>query len=198
MLGKRTVFDLEIKNLSSLQERGLIYKLYSKGHDEVRWGAFSDLAPQRNSTGTQTVQERIRYKRGKRFARQVIGENTMRWTTALVIFPFVTTFKRSKKLRYVYTVNNPSADFGEALIVHNLLSNNTFHCGAWRWSSPARQVSGSRKTRRDISANEFPCNTRLISSSEIWALFAYPSMLIHCNLFILTVLGVKPGHCSQS
>ena len=37
----------------------------------------------------------------------MIGQNTTRWNTALVILSFVTTFKRSKKLGYIHTVSNP-------------------------------------------------------------------------------------------
>ena len=60
MQGEGTVFDLEIKKSIIVAETGLA-RLYREGHDEVGWDAFSDFAPQRNSTGTQTVQERIRF-----------------------------------------------------------------------------------------------------------------------------------------
>ena len=46
----------------------------------------------------------------------MIGKNTRWWTAALVIFPFVTTFERSKKICYVYTVINLITDFREALV----------------------------------------------------------------------------------
>ena len=45
----------------------------------------------------------------------MIGKNTRWWTATLVIFPFVITFERSKKLCYVYIVINPVTDFREAL-----------------------------------------------------------------------------------
>ena len=47
----------------------------------------------------------------------MIGENTTRWSTALVILPFVATLKRSKKLGYIHTVSNAITDFGEAIVV---------------------------------------------------------------------------------
>ena len=63
--GKRTVFDPEIKESIIVTETRLA-RLYRKRQNEVRWGAFSNFAPQRNSTRTQMVLECIR--RGKRLA----------------------------------------------------------------------------------------------------------------------------------
>ena len=171
----------------------------------MRWGAFSDFTLQGNSPRTQTVHERIRYKRGKRFAWNVIEENTTRWNTALVILSFLTTFKRSKKN---FVASTP-------LVIQSRTSEkrssfrssiNESHWGVWRWSSPARSWFGSRKTRRDISAYDFPCNTRAMSSTGIWALFAIPwaptitdpLMSINCNSFVVTVSGLKLGHFPQS
>ena len=65
--GKGIVFDPEIKKSIIVAETWLA-KLYRAGHDDVGWGAFSDFAPQRNSTGMETVQKPIGYEGGKRFA----------------------------------------------------------------------------------------------------------------------------------
>ena len=46
----------------------------------------------------------------------MIGKNTRWWTATLLMFPIVTTFERSKKPCYVYTVINPITDFREALV----------------------------------------------------------------------------------
>ena len=66
-------------------------------------------------------------------------------------------------------------------------------------SFPARKWFGSQKSRHDISANDFPCNTRAISATGTWALFAIPwaptitdpLMSVHCNSFVVTMLGLK-------
>lgn len=49
--GKRTVVDPKIKKSIIVTETRLA-RFDSEGQDEVRWVAFSDFAPQRNSTGT--------------------------------------------------------------------------------------------------------------------------------------------------